>query len=289
MLLWAALQVAWGRDVEAALAEARRADRLVVLHFQLAGRPLCKQMTDETFADPEVARRMASFVPVFIDLAAQSELFERAVGGKGALGTAVVGADLDPVSVLPGFAGPRDFLRFLELAEAGAPRLKAARGKAGPRELGDLYRDLQSPRRAEACWREGAAAGDAACHERLARALVLRGRNLEAREQLEAFRKAGLDAGRDHAALTEGFILTLERKHAEAARVLDEAARAHPGSDEADRTLLALSFVRHQLGEDAKAIEILEAMLKRFPASPWAAEARLRIEHIRNPPPDHEH
>jgi hypothetical protein len=289
MLLWAALQVAWGRDVEAALAEARRADRLLVLHFQLAGRPLCKLMTEETFADPEVARRMASFVPVFVDLAAHAELFDRAVGGKGALGTAVVDADLDPVSVLPGYAGPRDFVRFLDVAEKGWPRLKAARGTSTPRELGDLYRDLQSPRRAEACWREGAAKGDVLCHERLARALVLRGRNLEAREHLAAFRKGGLDSGRDRAALTEGFILTLERKHAEAARVLDEAVQVHPGSDEADRLLLALAFVRHQLGEDAKAIELLETMLKRFPASAWAAEARQRIEHIKNPPPDHEH
>lgn len=288
-MLLLALQVAWSRDVEAALAEAKRGDRLLVLHFQLAGRPLCKLMNEETFADVELGRRLKSFVPVFLDMAAHAELFERVVGGKGALGTAVVDASLDAVSVLTGYAGPRDVLRFLELAEQGYPKLKAVRGKVDPRELGDLYRDLQSPRRAEACWREGASMGDPACHERLARALVLRGKNLEAREQLAAFGASKSEEGRDRALLTEGMILALERRHAEAAKVLDVALAAHPASGEADQMLLALGFVRHQMGEDAKAIAILESLGKRFPASPWAAEARLRIEHIRNPPPDHEH
>lgn len=289
MILLAALQVAWARDVDAALAEAKRADRLVVLHFQLAGRPLCAQMNEETFKAPEVARRLTSFVAVFVDLAERAELFDRTVGGKGALGTAVVDVDLDPVSVLPGYAGAADFLRFLDRAERGYPGLKAARGRAGPRELGDLYRGLQSPRRAEACWREGAAQGDAACHGRLARALVLRGRNLEAREQLAAFRGARTESEADVAALTEGLILTLERRHAEAARVLEAAVRAHASSAEADQMLLSLGFVRHQLGENARAIETLEGMLKSFPESAWTAEARLRIEHIRNPPPEHQH
>jgi tetratricopeptide (TPR) repeat protein len=288
-----ALQVAWGRDIEAALAEAKRADKLLVLHFQLEGRPLCKAMTEETFADADVKRRLSAFVPVFVDMAARPELFDRTVGGKGALGTAVVDAALDPVSVLPGYAGAADFLRFLDAAQKGYPRLKEARAKAvdapGLHALGDVYRDLESPRRAEACWREASGRGHGASHERLARALVLRGKNLEARAQLEAFRKAGLDAGRDRAGLTEGMILALERRHAEAVRVLDDALRSHPASEEADQMLLALGFVRHQLGEDARAIEMLESLLARFPSSPWAPEAKARIGHIRNPPPDHEH
>lgn len=282
-------QVEWTRDVEAALAEAKRADRLVLLHFQLAGRPLCKLMSEETFADAEVGRRSTSFLRVFVDMAARPELFDATVGGKGALGTAVVDATLDVVSALPGYAGPRDFLRFLDAAEKGWPRLKAARGTSTPRELGDLYRELRSPRRAEACWREGVEKGDLLCHERLARALVLRGKNLDARKHLEAFRASGPAKDVDRAALTEGMILALERKHAESARVLDAALKAHPGSAEADQMLLALGFVLHEGGDDKAAIATLRGMLARFPDSPWAAEAKLRIEHIQNPPPDHEH
>lgn len=289
MILLLALQAAWTRDVDAALAEAKRSDKLVVLHFQLAGRPLCKQMSEETFVDVEVGRRLKSFVAVFVDMEARPELFDATVGGKGALGTAVVDAALDPVSVLPGYAAASDFLRFLDRAEKGYPALKAARGTATPLALGDLYRDLQSPRRAEACWGEGASKGDALCHERLARALVLRGKNLDARRHLEAFRASTPAAGLDRAAFTEGLILTLERKHAEAVRVLDQALAAHPASPEGDQILLSLGYVRHMAGEDAKAIGILESLPKRFPASPWVAEAKLRIEHIKNPPPDHEH
>jgi tetratricopeptide (TPR) repeat protein len=278
--------VSWEKDVEAALAEAKRSGRLLLLHFQLAGRPACKRMSEETFADPDVARRLTSFHAVLLDMAARPELFERVVGGKGAIGTAVVDATLDPVSVLPGFAEPRDFLRFLDVAEKGYPRLKAA---GGPRELGDVYRDLQSPRRAEACWREGVEKGDLACHERLARALVRRGRNLEARTHLEAFRTSGPAAGLDRARLTEGLILALERRHAEAARVLEEALKSHPASDEADQMTLALGFVLHDGGDDQRALEVLEGLVKRFPGSPWTSDARQRIEHIRNPQPDHQH
>lgn len=290
MILALALQIAWTRDVDAALAEAKRDGKLALLHFQLAGRPACKLMNDETFMDAEVGRRSTSFVRVFVDLAARPELFEKTVGGKGALGTAVVDGDLDPVAVLAGYAGPKEFARFLERAESGYPRLKAARPTSSARELGDLYRELGSPRRAEACWREAAEKGDALAHERLARALVLRGKNLDARSQLTAFRAASPREGRDRADLTEGMILSLERKHAEAARVLEAALAAHPRSPEADQMLLTLAFAQHEGGgQDAKAIATLEALLKRFPDSPWAAEARLRIEHIKNPPPDHEH
>ena len=66
-------QAAWGKDVEAALAEAKGSGRLVVLHFQLAGRPLCKLMNEETFVDPDVARRLTSFHAVFVDMAARPE------------------------------------------------------------------------------------------------------------------------------------------------------------------------------------------------------------------------
>lgn len=283
------LQVAWARDVDAALAEAKRDGRLVLLHFQLAGRPAGKLMNDETFADPEVAKRSTSFVRVFVDMARRPELFEKTVGGKGALGSAVVDADLDPLSTLPGYAGPKEFLLFLDRAEKGWPRLKAARGTSTPRALGDLYQELRSPRRAEACWREGASSGDVLCHERLSRALVLRGKNLEARKHLESFRTSTSSEGADRAALTEGLILALERRHGESARALEAALKAHPASPEADQMMLSLGFVLHEGGNDAGGIAALEGMLKRFPDSAWAGEARLRIEHIKNPPPDHEH
>ena len=98
--------IAWRKDVDAALAEARRDGRLAVVHVQLAGRPLSRAMAERTFADAAVVARSAGYMNVWVDLAARPELFDRLIGGKGALGTAVLDGTGDVLSVLPGFAVP---------------------------------------------------------------------------------------------------------------------------------------------------------------------------------------
>jgi outer membrane protein assembly factor BamD (BamD/ComL family) len=53
--------------------------------------------------------------------------------------------------------------------------------------------------------------------------------------------------------------------------------------------MLSLGVILHESGDDKRAMPILEEMLRKFPDSPWAPEARQRIEHIKNPPADHSH
>ncbi|RPH35053.1 MAG: thioredoxin family protein, partial [Planctomycetota bacterium] len=48
--------VDWRKDYETARAESREKGRLLLLHFHTPGRPLCKAMDEETFANAEVAR-----------------------------------------------------------------------------------------------------------------------------------------------------------------------------------------------------------------------------------------
>jgi tetratricopeptide (TPR) repeat protein len=298
----------WRKDYDLARAEAREKGRLVLLHFTLAGRPLCKTMEDETLSHPDVARVASErFVSVRIDGESRADLFDATIGGRGGLATCVVDADGDVVSALHGFAGPEPFRRFLETADRGYAELAAARQESGraPADpaklyaLGEAYRKLDSLRRAEACYRKVIEAGAtepiriiASCHERLARFRVMRGKNLDARTHLEAYRALDPEGSlpwTDRVLLTEGLTLAVERKHKEAARVLQEALRRFPSSDEAGHLMFALGFVLHQDGQDKPALETLEAGVKRFPESFWAAAMKEQIEHIRNPQPDHTH
>jgi len=298
----------WRKDYELARAEAREKGRLVLLHFTLAGRPVCKTMDDETLAHADVARVAGErFVCVRVDVDANPGLFDATIGGRGGLATCVVDAEGDVVSALHGFAPAEPFRKFLEAADQGYAALAAARRDSAQapgdparlHALGEAYRKLDSLRRAEACYRKVLDAGStepravvASCHERLARFRVMRGKNLEARKHVEAYRaldpQGGLPWG-DRILLTEGLTLAVERKHQDAARVLREALRRFPSSDEADHLMFALGFVLHQDAQDKPAMEIFEAAVKKFPASPWIGPIREQIEHIRNPQPDHTH
>lgn len=297
--------VDWRKDYETARAEAREQKRLLLLHFYLPGRPLCKTMDEETFAHPDVARvARETFVAVRVDIDARPELFEATIGGRGGLATCVLDLDGDVVSALHGFAAPPAFLAFLERAEKGCATLRTARAEAEGKSpvklhaLAEVYRKLESLRRAEACYRSviDLAAGPvevvASCHERMARLRVLRGRNLEARKHLEEHRQ--LDPGAkfpwaDRILLTEALALAIERKHADAARVLQESLAKHPDSEEADHRLYALGFVLHQDGKDKPAMEAFDRALREHPKSSWIPAILEQMEHIRNPQPDHQH
>ena len=313
-LLAFALQsgIDWRTDYDHALEEARRQHRLVLVHYYLADRPVCKTMDEETLRKPTVVRAVGDrFVAVRADIEVHAKRLESMIGHGAGLATCIVDADGDVLSSRLGYVGPEDFVAFLEKAAAGAARIQAARQavkaseSAGPwHALGEEYRACGSPRRAEECYLQGielarrrpeeptersAAAG---CHERLARLRIMRGRNLDARQHLAEARgldPEGVAAKKDRLALTEGLTLVVERRHSEAIAALKDALRLYPDSDETDHLLYALGYVLHQTGQDPPALETLEGAARRFPQSSWLPAMREQIEHIKNPQPDHTH
>jgi tetratricopeptide (TPR) repeat protein len=306
LLVLAQSGIDWRTDYDAARVEARQKGRRIVLHFYMTGRPICRAMDEDTFGQSEVARVVRDkFIGVRMDVEARPELFESAIGSRGVLATCVVDPDGDVLSELRGYAGPQVFLKFLDRAESGYSALKSARdalaGAPGDPALNfalaEAYRSSGSPRRAEDCYRKASLGPPTspavpASHERLARLDVMRGKNLEARTHLEAARKLdpqGKATAGDRLMLTEGLILAVERRHAEAAAVLREALRRFPASDEADHLLFALGFVLHQGNEDKPALEALGEAVRRFPQSSWLPAVKEQIEHIQNPQPDHTH
>lgn len=304
----------WRKDYEAARTEARDKGRLILLHFSLEGRPLCRTMDEETFASDDVIRIAGEkFIPVRADADAQSGLFNSTIGGRGGLATCIVDAGGDVISALHGYAGPQTFLRFMERGEAGYAQVRSARGAAEKSPgsllaqfaLAEAYRAADSLRRAEECYHqvvdlsagkkeldEASLRAAASSHERLARLRIMRGKNLDARRHLEEARRLDPDGRRcsaDRLMLTEALTFVVERKHLEAAEVLQRALQRYPDSGEADHMLYALGFALHQVSQDQPALEALERVQRQFPQSPWTAAVREQIEHIRNPQPDHAH
>lgn len=299
--------VPWAESYEAALERGRAEDRLILVHFWLDGRPLSREMLEKTFADPGVVRLARErFVGVRLESRKVPDLFRRLSGSRGGMATCIVDYTEDVISALPGYADADALVRFLTRAGRGYGALRAIREAADRRPdraavlfaLGEEYVRLDSRRRAETCFRrvvERAGRSDvehrvaAFSHERLARMSAMRGRNLEAREALEAYRRSGSAGREDRAMVTEALAFSLERKPREALRVLGEARRRFPASVERDQMLLLTGICRHDAGDTKQALATLEGMVREFPGSSWVADAKTRIEHIKNPPPGHGH
>src|SRR5438046_9578840 len=75
--------IAWRRDYGAALVEAQKHKRLLVVHLWLEGRPLVQAMSAETVAHPEVVKLSNDmFINVKVNINGGPELFEKVGGGR---------------------------------------------------------------------------------------------------------------------------------------------------------------------------------------------------------------
>lgn len=278
----------WCADVAAAQALAKSSGALVAIHFHSDDRPLVRQMDEQVLRAGGVVDALKRFANVLVDPRREAALYERTVGGAGALATCIADAAGEPVSVLMGYAEPADFLRFLSDAERGYPALRKAREAGAPFELAEALAALGCARRAQERYEEAASRGHVAAHERLGRLLVLRGRNVEARDRLRQFReKGGDDPART--LFTEALACSVERKPAEALGLLEEALRRFGDGPEADQMMLVHGGVLHEAGQDARATAALQEMIRRFPDSRWAGAARRQIEHIASGAATHGH
>ena len=106
--------VYWRDNWEAALKEAKEANRPLVLEFYMEGCPHCQQMHQETHTDQAVAAALNTrFIPVHLEWRSHLEVV-RQFKLIGAPTTLVFSPDGRELHRFPGFYPPADYLKELE-------------------------------------------------------------------------------------------------------------------------------------------------------------------------------
>ena len=91
------------------------------------------------------------------------------------------------------------------------------------------------------------------------------------------------------ALVSEGYVLFKERRHREAAAVLEQALAAGGLGDERQRAVLYLGKALHEDQQDARAKPLLAALAAEGTGSTFEAAARHTLAHIADPQHGHSH
>lgn len=282
----------WQTDLPRALSVARAAHRDIVVFFALPGRDASDRM-QRSLDDPAIGEALAAhgFDALACDGKQQARLCGEWIGGSEGMGIAVLDGDGRCYAARPGPQDPPElaaFLRRCANARDELARLRAivAAPTVAPTDqhtLGCLCLELGNRRDAEPLLLAAATAGVADARHRLARLHALDGDLVRARQWLATAPKTSA------VAVTEGYVLFKERKHADAAKVLDAALRAGGLGDDRQRALLFLGKALHEDRQDDRAVPVLEALAAEGTGSTFEAAARHTLGHIRDPLHGHAH
>jgi tetratricopeptide (TPR) repeat protein len=282
---------AWQPSLDAALRAARAEGRELVVYFALPGRELSERM-QRTLTEPIIGRELGAggFAAALADGVEQRRLYAAWVGFGEGMGIAVLGADGQCYAARPGPMDPPEFAAFLRLCTALRPELAAARAAvaspactpADQLRLGSLYLQLGRTKLAEEPLLAAATAGMAEARHRLARSYALDGNLTAARRWLVHVPKTG------PVLVTEGYLLFKERRHGEAAAVLEQALANEPGDDR-QRAMLYLGKALHEDRRSDRAKEVLEALSREGTGSTFEAAALHTLAHIADPQHGHSH
>ena len=109
----------WATDFDAAVAEARETDRLLLLAFNMNGCMPCSMMDKLVLPEPHVEAALASFVPVRVDIDRQLDVARR-FNVYATPTYAIVDADGNLLRRCSGFQPVEEFLAFLDYASGSA-------------------------------------------------------------------------------------------------------------------------------------------------------------------------
>lgn len=112
--------IEWRTDYEAALAEAKKDGKLVVVDFHATWCGPCKMMDRTTFKNEKVVARLAGFVPLKIDVDKQRDVAAK-YGITGMPTLAVLNADGSPVGGATGYQDADGFLALLDKTAGARP------------------------------------------------------------------------------------------------------------------------------------------------------------------------
>jgi thiol-disulfide isomerase/thioredoxin len=292
----------WKKDHGAALGDAKKDGRYIIVHFTGPDCPWCEKMDQETYADPDiVGYSNKTFVNVSLRKDQDKELAERYKVGPIPV-TFLLSSEGERLTTLLGYLPAEEYKQTLEAALVTHRRILEleARLKAAPEDLGlltrasDLYEELGNGRRAaEILLRTVSKAADRKAHgELLLRVFSL----LNHAEGDDETNRGILDVARRMDALDADGALGLRDKAAYARAMVDfnkedwdaiipkleEIAAKWPQGDRAPVALLTLGNVYHHGKlEHAKAEKALQALLEKYPTSEFADQARAMLDHIK--------
>jgi tetratricopeptide (TPR) repeat protein len=297
MLLLLSLQIAWGSDLDAALAQAKTSGRPVLLFIVGAGSDACARMEKDIFGDAATSAFSAkTFVHVRLDALKDKALADRH-GVSELPATVLLATSGERITRLEGYHGPEGYKEAVEAALAAWARLQALEPKlkdAAPAlwaEAAALRAELGDRLRAAAAYRRAAGASPAAKDR--GGWLVKAFNELNAAEADDAVTGeiravAGeLDAldpalgFADDAAYARAMADYNTEDWDAAIAKLEALVARWPDADRAPLALMGLGDLYHHAKKDhKKAVERIQRVIDRWKGTAWAERAKHFLEHI---------
>jgi thioredoxin-related protein len=110
-------EINWRDNWDAALEEAGKINRRVLLELYMDGCPHCMHLHTETHTDPKVIQEVnANFIPVRLDGRSHMDIVKK-YNVSGAPTTLIFGADGQELHRFPGYYPPSDYLKELGKAK----------------------------------------------------------------------------------------------------------------------------------------------------------------------------
>lgn len=288
----------WKTDYKAALTEAQKDGRYVVVFFGAADIPPSQKMKTVTFAHKDVIEWFArKYVCVWVEAEKPNDLAKQ-LGIETIPTTVVVSSTGERVMKKEGYVGPGFYKSLVSSSVSSHQDLLKlqAKLKGDPEnaellaEIARKYYALDRPRDSAAAWvRAASKQADGKAKAALLSLALNRLAEVDADEELNgsllaiAAEVEKLDPARLPDAMTARAQVALNREQpAEALALYEEIVAKHPASAKAPSALLGLADLYHHAKKDnKKAIALLERLLKEYPRSDAADDARGMLEHIK--------
>ncbi|HEX7898129.1 MAG TPA: thioredoxin family protein [Planctomycetota bacterium] len=290
MILLLALQIDWKPDLDAALAEAKKSGRPVLLHFFKVDSTASERMMKDTFGNPEVAAFSAkALVHARLDVA-KAEALALKHGVSEMPFSVLLSSAGERITALPGYLGPDAYKEGVERALAAWAKLQALKAEQQA-EAAELWTELGDGRKAGAAYRKAATA---AADPKARGALLAKALNqlnaVEAEdvvtEQILAV-AADLDAldpalgYADDAAYARAMAEYNREDWDEAIKRLEEIVNKWPAGDRAPMALLGVADLYHHAKKDhKKAIASAQRVIDAYKGE-WGERAKHLLEHIK--------
>jgi len=107
--------IPWNHDYQAALEQAQKDNKPLLLAFHASWCGPCRQMKSQTYPDPAVAHVIEAFVPVMIDTDQQAALAEK-FAIRGIPAYIIINPDGSEITRFEGFHNPSNFAARLKNA-----------------------------------------------------------------------------------------------------------------------------------------------------------------------------